>query len=158
MHRIQIDGLRVRKKNGNLQFIQDMQPFNEVTVRNMRTCSLVDEFAEEFASRAIYSFNDLYSGYDQFQLAHDSRDITAMRTPLRLVRMCTLLMGATNLVAYMQNAMNRILQPFVRMKTKPFLDDIPIKRCTHEQQDESIRTDGLRQFVWEHMKDVEAII
>jgi hypothetical protein len=72
--------------------------------------------------------------------------------------MCTLSMSPMNLVAYMQNAMNRILQPFILENTRPFLDDIPIKRCAHEQQDESIRTDGLRQFVWEHVKDVEAIL
>ena len=148
----------VRKKNGNLRFIQDMQPPNQVTVRNVGTGPLVDEFAEEFAGRAIYSIGDLYSGYDQFQLAQDSRDITAMRTPLGLVRMCTLPMGATNSVAHMQNAMNRILQPFVPEKTRPFLDDIPIKGCAYEQRDESLRTDGLRHFVWEHMKDVEAIL
>ena len=54
----------------------------------------MDEFAEAFAGRAIYSMRDLYSGYDQFQLAVESRDITTMRTPIGLVRMCTLPQGA----------------------------------------------------------------
>jgi hypothetical protein len=44
----------------------------------------------------------------------------------------------------MQNAMNKILQPFISEKTRSFLDDIPIKGCAHEQRDETIRTDGLR--------------
>ena len=148
----------VRKKNGKLRFIQDMQPPNKVTIRNVNTGPVVDEFAEEFAGRAIYSIGDLYSGYDQFQLAQDSRDITAMRTPLGLVRMCTLPMGATNSVAHMQNAMNRVLQEFIPAKTRPFLDDIPIKWCLYAEKDETIRPDGLRQFVWEHLRDVEAIL
>jgi hypothetical protein len=122
------------------------------------TSPLMDEFAEEFAGRAIHSIGDLYSGYDQFQLAQDSRDIRTMRMPLGLVSICNLPRGATNSVAHMQNAMNRILQPFVPKKTRSFFDDIPIKRCAQEKRDESIRIDGLRQFIWEHMKDVEAIL
>jgi hypothetical protein len=78
-----------------------MQPPNKVTIRNVGTSPIIDQFAEEFAGRAIYSIDDLYLGYDQLQLAQDSRDITAMMTPLGLVRMCTLPMGATNSVAHM---------------------------------------------------------
>ncbi|KAL2624278.1 hypothetical protein R1flu_008523 [Riccia fluitans] len=70
----------VPKKSGALRFIQDMQPANKVTIRNMGSGLVVDEFAEAFARRAIYSMGDLYSGYDQFQLAVESRDITTMRT------------------------------------------------------------------------------
>jgi len=148
----------VKKKNGKLRFIQDMQPPNRVTIRNVGTGPLVDEFAEEFAGKAIYSIGDLYSGYDQFQLAESSRDITTMRTPLGLLRMCTLPMGATNSVAHMQNAMNRILQPFIPEKTRPFLDDMPIKGCPADQRDDTLREDGVRQFVWKHIQDVAAIL
>ena len=76
----------VSKKNGTLRFIQDLQPVNKVTIRNTGVGPSIDEFA----GRSIYSVGDLYSGYDQFQLAVESRDITTMRTPLGLVRMCTL--------------------------------------------------------------------
>ena len=85
----------VPKKNGTLRFIQDMQPVNKVTIRNVGTGPIVDEFAEAFAGRAIYSMGDLYSGYDQFQLANESKNLTTMRTPLGLVRMHTLPQGAT---------------------------------------------------------------
>ena len=52
----------VSKKNGSLRFIQDLQPVNEVTIRNSGVDPIVDEFAEAFAGRAIYSIGDLYSG------------------------------------------------------------------------------------------------
>ena len=68
-------------------------------------------------------------GYDQFQLAVESRDITTMRTPLCLVRTCTLPQGGTNSVAHMVNAMNRVLRDCIPDITMPFLDDIPIKGC-----------------------------
>ena len=58
---------------------------NKVTIRNPRVGPIMDEFAEAFAGSAIYSIGDLYSGYDQFQLAVESRDITTMRTPIGLV-------------------------------------------------------------------------
>jgi hypothetical protein len=70
-------------------------------------------------------------------------DITAIRTPLGLVRMWTLPIGATNSIADMHNAMNRILQEFILAKTRPFLDDIPIKRCLYAEKDETLTPDGL---------------
>jgi hypothetical protein len=39
----------VPKKNGSLRFIQDLQPVNQVTIRNSGVGPIVDEFAEEFA-------------------------------------------------------------------------------------------------------------
>ncbi|KAL3686293.1 hypothetical protein R1sor_008867 [Riccia sorocarpa] len=54
----------VPKKNGSLRFIQDLQPANSVTIRNVGTGPIIDDVVDEFASRAIYSVGDLYSGYD----------------------------------------------------------------------------------------------
>ena len=76
-----------RNNATTLRFIQDLQPINKVTIRNAGIGPTIDEFAKAFAGRSIYSVGDLYSGYDQFQLAMESRDITTMRTPLGLVRM-----------------------------------------------------------------------
>ena len=56
-----------------------------ITIRNSGVGQVDDEFVEAFAGRAIYSVGDLYSRYDRFQLAMDSRDITTMRTPVGLV-------------------------------------------------------------------------
>ena len=135
----------VPKKNGTLRFIQDLQPVNKVTSRNAGIRTTIDEFAEAFAGRLIYSVGDLYSGYDQFQLVVESRDITTMWTPLGLVRMCTLPQGGTNSVAHMVNAM-------------PFLDNIPIKGCTVEERDETIGLDGCRKFVATHVDDCEKVL
>ena len=63
----------VPKKSGALRFIQDMQPANKVTNRNKGSRPIVDEVAEAFAGHAIYSIGDLYSSYDQFQLAFESK-------------------------------------------------------------------------------------
>lgn len=67
-----------------------MQPMNKLIIQNMGASLIVNEFAEVFAGKAIYSISDLYSGYHQFQLAMQSKDLTTMGTLLGLVRMCTL--------------------------------------------------------------------
>ena len=78
----------------------------------------------------------LYLGYDQFQLAIDSRNITTMKTPIGLVRMCALPQGATNSVAHnMMNATNKVLHEYIPKVIMPFLDDIPIKGCLKRERD-----------------------
>ncbi|KAL2622834.1 hypothetical protein R1flu_003039 [Riccia fluitans] len=52
----------VPKKLGALRFIQDMQSANKMTISSMGSGPMVDEFAEAFVGRAIYSMDDLYSG------------------------------------------------------------------------------------------------
>ena len=148
----------VPKKNGALRFIQDMQPVNKVTIRNVGTGPIVDEFAEAFAGKSIYSMGDLYSGYDQFQLDIQSRDLTTMKTPLGLVRMCTLPQGATNSVAHMMNGMNKVLRDFIPQITMPFLDDVPIKGCDEREKDKALDSRGCRKFVANHIKDCDKIL
>ena len=45
----------VPKKNGTLRFIQNLQPVNKVTIRNIGIELSIDEFAEAFVRRSIYS-------------------------------------------------------------------------------------------------------
>ena len=77
---------------------------------------------------------DLYSGYEQFQLPLDSREITTMRTSIGVVRMCMLPQGATNSVAHMMNAMNKVLHDCIPEITMPFLEDIQMKGCAIERK------------------------
>ena len=109
----------VPKKNDTLCFIQNLQLVNKVTIRNVWVGATIDQFAEAFAGSSIYSVNDLYSGYDQFQLVVERRDITTMRTPIGLVGMCTLPHGGTNSVAHMVNEMNKVLQDCLRKSPCP---------------------------------------
>ena len=150
--------LTMPKKNDTLPFIQNLHSVNKVTIRNAGIRPTIEEFMKAFAGRNIYSVRDLHSGYDQFQLAVESRDITTMRTPLGLVWMCTLPQGGTNSVAHMVNAMNKVLRDCIPNITMPFLDDIPIKGCPVEDKDETIRPDGCRKFISDHIGDYEKLL
>ena len=129
-----------------------------MTIHNTGVRPSIDEFAEAFARRSIYSVGDLYSGYDQFQLVVESRDNTMMRTPLGLVRMCTLPQGGTNSVAHMVNAINIVLRDCILEITMPFLDGIPIKGCPEDTKDDSISADGCQRFVTDHISNCEKIL
>ena len=65
-------------------------------------------------------------------------DITTMRTPLDLVRMCTLPQGGTNSVAHMVNAMNKVLRDYIPKITMLFWDKILVKECLEEGKGEVI--------------------
>jgi hypothetical protein len=119
---------------------------------------VVDKFAEESSGRSIYSMGDLYSGYDQFQIAENSRDITTLKTPLGLLRMFTLPQRGTNCLTHMQAGIKKVLQDFIPDITRPFLDDIPIKGCLASDRNNKERPNGVREFVCSHLKDVEKIL
>jgi hypothetical protein len=95
---------------------------------------------------------------NQFQLVVESRNITTMRTPLGLVRMCTLPQGGTNSVAHMLNAMNKVLRDCTPNITIPFLDDIPIKGFSVKERDDTIGPAGCRTFVATHVDDCEKVL
>ena len=81
-----------------------------------------------------------------------------MRTPIGLVRMCILPQGATNSVAHMVNAMNKVLRDCIPEITMSFLDDIPIKGSLEEEKDGSKDEAGCRRFVVNHIKDCEKVL
>ena len=72
--------------------------------------------------------------------------------------MCTLPQGGTNSVAHMVNAMNKVLRDHIPDITMPFLDDIPIKGCPEDTNDESTGADGCRRFIVDHISDCEKIL
>ena len=76
-----------------------------------------------------------------------------MRSPLGLVRMCTLPQGGTNSVAHMVNAMNKMLRDCISDITIPFLDDILIKGFPEDTKDETVVEDGCRKFVADHISN-----
>jgi hypothetical protein len=72
--------------------------------------------------------------------------------------MCTLPQGATNSVAHMMNAMNKVLRDCILEITMSFLDDIPIKGCAMEDKDETMDNRGCRKFVVDHIHNSEEVL
>jgi hypothetical protein len=81
-----------------------------------------------------------------------------MQAPLGLVKMYTLSKGATNFVAHMINGMNKVLRDFILEKNMPFLDDVPIKGCIEDENDDTMDKKGFHKFVLDHIIDCEKIL
>ena len=61
-------------------------------------------------------------------------------------------------MAHMMNAMNKVLSDCILDITMPFLDDILINGCPEDAKDKSIRADGCRKFVADHISNCEKIL
>ncbi|GBG71098.1 hypothetical protein CBR_g8397 [Chara braunii] len=72
----------LRKPNGKIRWIQDLQKVNAVTIRDVGSVPHADLLAK---GRSIYSVCDLFSGYDEVPLDPRDRHLTAMHTPLGLM-------------------------------------------------------------------------
>lgn len=119
---------------------------------------IVDEIAKAFARYVVFSIRHLYFSYDQFQLVTKSSNLTTMKSPLRLMRMCTLPEGATNSVAHMQSTINQILKEFISNFFFFVLDDISIKSYNKEAKDLTLDTNGYKRFVKIYIEDVKKIL
>ena len=54
----------VKKKNGSLHLVHDLQPLNAITIRNSAVPPLTEQLIEAMAGRACYSMLDLFIRYD----------------------------------------------------------------------------------------------
>jgi hypothetical protein len=146
----------LRKPNGGLRFIQDLQRLNAVTIRDSGRAPVSDEFSERFAGYSIYSMLDLFSGYDQLPLHPDDRDLTAIHTPLGQMRMTCMPQGFTNAVPVFQQVVAGVLRDFIPEVCYVLIDDIPCKGM--KVPDSTFVMPGIRKFVYSHVQDVIGIL
>ena len=75
----------MQKKNKKYRLINSVTNINRVIIKDTNLPPVIDEFLEEFAGRAIGSYLDFYSRYNQLLLVEKSRDLTAIITDLGLL-------------------------------------------------------------------------
>ena len=154
----------VKKKNGDLRIVHDLQKLNGVSIRDSGVPPILEEFVEAYAGRSVYTVLDMYWGFHARILHEDSRDVTAFQTPLGVLRIVSLPMGYTNSPAEFQACMMFILQDEVPDKAGVFIDDIPIKGPPTKYKDKNgqeqciPQNPGIRRFIWEHLNDVHRIL
>jgi len=154
----------VKKKNGELRIVHDLQKLNKVTMRDSGVPPILDEFVEAYAGRSVYSVLDMYWGFYARIMDPSSRDMTAFQTPIGPLRIVSLPMGFTNSPAEFQACMTFILQKEIPEVAGVFIDDIPIKgpETRYEMEDGKEETitgnPGIRRFIWEHIQDLHRIL
>jgi hypothetical protein len=147
----------VKKKNGKHRFINSAVHMNRVTIRDALIPPNVDEFAEDVAGRPLVSLVDIFSGYDNITLHEESRDMTAVQTPLGLLRQTTLLQGATNSPAQFIRVVLRILKDHLPEKASPYVDNIVVKNARGQSM-KDIAMPGVRQAVLDHVIRLDGVL
>jgi len=154
----------VKKKNGELRIVHDLQKLNGVTIRDTGVPPILDEFVEAYAGRSIYSVLDMYWGFYARILDPTSRDLTAFQTPLGTLRITSLPMGFTNSPAEFQACMVFLLQDEIPKVAGVFIDDVPIKGPANRYLDQDGKEEtlkenpGIRRYVWEHLQDLHRVL
>jgi transposase InsO family protein len=154
----------VLKKNGKLRIVHDLQPLNQVTIRDAGMLPVLDDFVEGFAGRECYTVFDLFWGFDARKIHKRSRDLTAFMTPLGLLQITSLPTGFTNSPAEFQKCMVMVLEDEIPHTANIFIDDLPIKGPATQYLDEHGNPEvipdnpGIRRFVWEHAQDVHRVL
>ena len=149
----------VKKHDGKYRMINAAMNINRVTRKDANLPPSPDEFAEDFAGMQIGSFIDFFSGYDQLTLAPVSRDMTAIHTPLGLLRQTTVLQGATNSVSQFVRVVTKILEEHIPNRARPFVDDIGVKGPKERyNNDEVPGLPGIRRFVMEHLQNLDQVL
>jgi transposase InsO family protein len=154
----------VKKKNGELRIVHDLQKLNGVSIRDSGVPPILEEFVEAYAGQSVYTVLDMYWGFHARMLDVNSRDMTAFQTPLGVLRIASLPMGYTNSPAEFQACMMFILQDEVPDKAGVFIDDIPIKGPPTKYLDKDGKEEripqnpGIRKYIWEHLTDVHRIL
>jgi hypothetical protein len=154
----------VAKKDGKIQIVHDLQKLNPVTIKDAGLPPLIEQFAESYARKSIYTLMDIYVGYDHRILGEASCDLTTFQTPIGTYHLTSLPMGWTNSVPIFQGDVAFILCDEYDT-ARNFIDDIPIAgpdtRYKSEGEDAFERipkNPGIRRFVWEHFEDVNRIL
>ena len=90
----------VKKKTaGDYRKVDAATELNKVTKRDANLPPSVDAFSEEFAEMHCTSLVDMFSEYNQIPLDPCSHDLTAIQTPIGLLRRTQLPQGVINSVA-----------------------------------------------------------
>ncbi|KAK4700703.1 hypothetical protein P7C70_g5540, partial [Phenoliferia sp. Uapishka_3] len=149
----------VAKKDGKYRIVHDLQPLNAVTIRDAGYPPVIEEFIEDFTGRACLGLADVYGGFDQRELAEESRQLTTMMTPMGPVQLTRLPQGATNSPAEYQRVMVHVLAEEIPEYAGVFIDDVGIKGPSSTYNNEKLPGNPeIRRFVWEYAVTLERVL
>ena len=149
----------VKKQDGKLRVVHDLQKLNKVTIKDSGLPPNPEELVESFTGRACYGLGDIMGGYDERELAQQSRPLTTFETPLGRFQLTRLPQGATNSVAVYQAQMMWILQEELPQNVGIFIDDGGIKGPVSDYNQETLEENpGIRRFIWEYAITLERIL
>lgn len=154
----------VPKKNGKLWILYDLQPMNDITIKESGLLPNLDSFVKPFAEQQCYTVLDLYWGFNARKVHLNSQDLTIFCTPLWLLHITSLPSGYINSPSEFRACMVYILQDEIPHVADIFIDDLAIKGPSsqyldsHGQPKTIPSNSGIQQFIWEHVLDAHQVI
>ena len=117
----------------------DYRALNKVTIKNRYPLPRIDDLFDCLKGAKYFTCLDLASGYHQVRISEEDIPKTAFRTPLGHFQYKVLNFGLTNAPATFQNAMNDMLQPYLRKSALVYLDDILVYSKTWTEHPTHLR-------------------
>ena len=107
--------------------VHDLQPLNAITIKDSGAPPILEFYVDNFGGWGCYTGLDLFVTFDHHALSVQSWDLTTFQTPLGLLQLTSLPMGATNSVQILQGNVSFILQDEMPDVAAAFMDDVNIK-------------------------------
>ena len=154
----------VKKDEKSLCLVHNLQSLNAVTIQDPSVPYPIEHIAESFDARACYTTLNLFVTFDQRKLDIRSRDLTTFQTPFEAFRLTSISMGYTNSQQIMHVDVTFILKDEILDVTFSYIDDVLVKGplIRYELLDNTYETisknPNIRQFIWEHLNDVNRIL
>lgn len=120
----------VKKKDGSLRVTSDFRELNALTVTKMYPMEDVRATLDWMGTKKVFSIFDLKDGFFQNELEEESREITAIRTIVGLLRYVRVLQGMKSSPAAFQRVFNFTLGSRKRIGILPFMDDVRLGMAT----------------------------
>jgi hypothetical protein len=115
----------VSKLDSSIRVTIDYRLLNGRTTKDAHPLPNSEDLFALLAKSRWYTKIDLYTGYFQIMMSHDSRQYTAFTCEWGLFEFLVMLMGLTNEPATFQRSMNRALNKFIEAGfVVVYLDDI----------------------------------
>jgi hypothetical protein len=124
----------VKKKNGELQLIQDYWKLNDITIKNRYPLPLAADIINQLQDAKIFTKFDVCWGYYNVRIRRGNEWKAAFVTNQGLFKPKVMFFGLTNLPATFQLLMNSIFANLIAQgKVAVYLDDIFIWSSTLEE-------------------------
>ena len=123
----------VKKKNEQIRCCLDFRNLNRPCPTNEFPLPNMDLLIDSAAGRAMFSFMDGFSGYNQIKMAPNDAKKIAFRTPIGNFYYTMMSFGLKNANATYQQAMTAIFHDMMYQELEDYVDDIVVKSKKQEE-------------------------
>jgi hypothetical protein len=133
----------VAKKSSEIQWVHDLRPRNNITIRDysqMLDQVTIRENAAIVSKTGCMSLVDLSNTYHQIRVEPDDEQYNNINTPFRCMNMKVMLQGDCNASATMTRVMNILLGEYIGKWCYAYLNDIVIISNTIKEHIQHLNT------------------